>query len=67
MKFVVLTIFPEVISSYVDTGIMKRAIGQGLFSVEAVNIRDYTTDKHGKVDDYPFGGGAGMLLQAEPI
>ncbi len=67
MKFVVLTIFPEVISSYVATGIMKRAIGQGLFSVDAVNIRDYTTDKHGKVDDYPFGGGAGMLLQAEPI
>ncbi len=67
MNFTVLTIFPEVIDSYVNCGILKRSIGHGLFSVNAVNIRDYTLDKHGKVDDYPFGGGAGMLLQAEPI
>ncbi|MBQ9438527.1 MAG: tRNA (guanosine(37)-N1)-methyltransferase TrmD [Lachnospiraceae bacterium] len=67
MRFVVLTIFPEVIRSYVDTGILKRAIGQGLFSVEAVDIRAYTLDKHGKVDDYPFGGGAGMLMTPEPV
>ena len=50
-----------------NTSIIGRAIQKGLLSIEAVNIRDYTLDKHKKVDDYPYGGGAGMLMQAEPV
>ena len=50
-----------------NTSILKRAIDAGIISVNAVNIRDYSTDKHKKVDDYPYGGGAGMLMQAQPV
>ena len=50
-----------------NTSIIGRAIQKGLLSIEAVNIRDYTLDKHKKVDDYPYGGGAGMVMQAQPI
>lgn len=50
-----------------NTSIIGRAIEKGLLSIEAVNIRDYTADKHKKVDDYPYGGGAGMVMQAQPI
>ena len=50
-----------------NTSIIGRAAAKGLLSINAVNIRDYTTEKHGKVDDYPYGGGAGMLMQAEPV
>lgn len=67
MNFHVLTLFPEMILSSMQTSITGRAIASGLLSVEAVNIRDYAFNKHAKVDDYPYGGGAGMLMQAEPV
>ena len=67
MKFFVLTLFPEMVMQSLNTSIIGRAIQKGLLSIEAVNIRDYTLDKHKKVDDYPYGGGAGMVMQAQPI
>ena len=67
MNFHVLTLFPEMILSSMQTSITGRAIASGLLSVEAVNIRDFAFNKHSKVDDYPYGGGAGMLMQAEPV
>ena len=67
MFFHVLTLFPDMIMSGLDTSILKRAMERGIIRAEAVNIRDYTLDKHQKVDDYPYGGGAGMLMQAQPI
>ena len=66
MNFHVLTLFPEMIQNGMNTSITGRAIEKGLISVNAVNIRDYTTNKHLKVDDYPYGGGAGLVMQAEP-
>ncbi|HCH98628.1 MAG TPA: tRNA (guanosine(37)-N1)-methyltransferase TrmD, partial [Lachnospiraceae bacterium] len=65
MNFHVLTLFPEMIDQGVRTSITGRAIEKGVISLELVNIRDYTKDKHKKVDDYPYGGGAGMLMQAQ--
>lgn len=67
MNFHVLTLFPEMIMQGMEHSITGRAIRDKLISVEAVNIRDYTKDKHNKVDDYPYGGGAGMLMQAQPV
>lgn len=67
MNFHVLTLFPEMIRSGCGDSILKRATEGGLIKVNAVNIRDYTLDKHGKVDDYTYGGGAGMLMQAQPV
>ena len=67
MKFSVMTLFPEMIRDALNSSITGRAIKAGYISVEAVNIRDYTTDKHGSVDDYPYGGGAGMVMQAQPV
>jgi tRNA (guanine37-N1)-methyltransferase len=67
MNFHILTLFPEMVSMGLNTSIIGRATAQGLIGIEAVNIRDYTENKHGKVDDYTYGGGAGMLLQAQPI
>ncbi len=67
MKFTILTLFPEMVEQGLNTSIIGRAAAKGLLSIEAVNIRDYTTEKHGKVDDYPYGGGAGMVMQAQPI
>ena len=67
MKFHILTLFPEMVMSGLNTSIIGRAVSQGLIHINAVNIRDYTKDKHGKVDDYPYGGGAGMLMQAQPV
>ena len=61
MNFHVLTLFPEMIDQGVRTSITGRAIEKGVISLELVNIRDYTKDKHKKVDDYPYGGGAGNL------
>ena len=63
----VLTLFPEMIEQGVNTSITGRAINNGLLSINAVNIRDYAFNKHNSVDDYPYGGGAGMLMQAEPV
>ena len=67
MDFYVMTLFPEMIEQTIHTSITGRAIDKGLISVKAVNIRDYTEDKHGKTDDYPYGGGAGMLMQVQPV
>lgn len=67
MKFHVLTLFPEMILQGLAPSIIGRAMEKKLISLEAVNIRDYTLDKHGKVDDYTYGGGAGMLMQAQPV
>ena len=67
MNFHVLTLFPEMIMNGLETSILGRAAAKGIVSFEAVNIRDYTLERHGKVDDYPYGGGAGIVMQAEPI
>ena len=67
MNFHILTVFPEMIEQGLNTSITGRAISNGLLSIEAVNIRDYAFNKHQSVDDYPYGGGAGMLMQAEPV
>lgn len=67
MKFYILTLFPEMIEDALNTSILGRASKAGSISFEAINIRDYTLDKHKKVDDYPYGGGAGMVMQAQPI
>ena len=62
-----MTLFPEMIDSAAGVSILSRASDRGLISIESVNIRDYTANKHGRVDDYTYGGGAGMLMQAQPI
>ena len=67
MYFHVLTLFPEMIMDGLNTSILGRAMEKGCIRAEAVNIRDYTLDKHQKVDDYTYGGGAGMLMQAQPV
>ena len=67
MNFHVLTLFPEMIEQGMHTSIIGRAIAGGYLSIDASNIRDYAFNKHQKVDDYPYGGGAGMLMQAEPV
>ena len=67
MNFHILTLFPEMIEQGLNTSITGRAISNGLLSIEAINIRDYAFNKHQSVDDYPYGGGAGMVMQAQPI
>lgn len=67
MNYHVLTLFPEMIENGMNTSITGRSITKGLLSLEAINIRDFAFNKHQKVDDYPYGGGAGMLMQAEPV
>ena len=67
MRFHILTLFPDMVEQGLHTSIIGRAVEKGLLAIEAVNIRDYTVDKHKKVDDYPYGGGAGMVMQAQPI
>lgn len=66
MRFDVLTLFPETIQKACDFSIIKRATDQGLISVNSINPRDFSLDKHKKVDDTPYGGGAGMLLSCQP-
>jgi len=67
MHIDVLTLFPQMFAGLYSTGIFQRAISQGLVGVNVYNIRDYTHDKHHTADDYPYGGGAGMVLKPEPI
>ena len=67
MRFHVLTLFPEMIEQGCRTSILGRALQAGAISVAATNIRDYSENKHGHVDDYPYGGGAGMVMQPGPI
>lgn len=67
MNYHILTLFPEMVLQGLNTSILGRAAEKGIITVEAVNIRDYTLDKHKKVDDYPYGGGAGMVMQPQPV
>ena len=66
MIFDVLTLFPEMVENYCGYSILKRAVDKNILSVNAINPRDFTLDKHKKVDDTPYGGGAGMVLMAQP-
>ena len=67
MRIDILTLFPEMCEAYYSESVIGRARGKGLIEINAVNIRDYTLDKHNRVDDTPYGGGMGMLMQAQPI
>ena len=67
MQIDILTLFPEMFNGFLTESIIKRAIEKEKVKINIINFRDYTTDPHGKVDDTPFGGGAGMVLQVEPI
>ncbi|MBR6018771.1 MAG: tRNA (guanosine(37)-N1)-methyltransferase TrmD [Lachnospiraceae bacterium] len=67
MVFHVMTLFPEMVEQGLHTSILGRAMDAGIIGVKTVNIRDYSEDKHRHVDDYPYGGGAGMVMAADPI
>lgn len=67
MRIDILTVLPEMFESPFGCSIIKRAIDKGLVDINIHNLRDYTTNRHRKVDDYPFGGGAGMVMQIEPV
>lgn len=67
MRIDIITVFPEMLVSPLGCSILKRAVDKGLAEIHIHNLRDYTTNKHRKVDDYPFGGEAGMVMQVEPI
>ena len=67
MKLYLLTLFPELVQSYFRTSIMARAVNSRIIDYCVVNIRDYALDRHKSCDDYPFGGGAGMILKPEPL
>ena len=67
MNFHVLTLFPDMIEQGMNTSILGRAIERGHISLTATDIRDYAGNKHNKVDDTPYGGGAGMVMQAQPV
>lgn len=67
MKFDIITIFPKILDSYFAESILKRAQNKNLISIKAHNLRDFTLDKHHKVDDTPYGGGPGMVFKVEPI
>ena len=67
MRIDILSLFPQIFKEPFNTGIFQRAVANGLIEVNICNIRDYTHDKHRIVDDYPYGGGAGMVLKPEPI
>ena len=67
MHFYIMTLFPEMVMQGLGTSIIGRAMEKGILSIDAVNIRDYVFNKHNSVEDYPYGGGAGMLMKAEPV
>lgn len=67
MRFDIITIFPKIFDSYFSESIIKRAIQKKKVRIKIWNLRDFTKDRHKKVDDKPYGGGAGMVIQAEPI
>ena len=67
MRFDIMTLFPEMVMNGLETSIIGRAVKNEILEIEAWNIRDYAFNKHSSVDDYPYGGGAGMLMQAEPV
>jgi len=67
MKFTVLTLFPDIVEAFFASSIMAKAVDRGLIEYDLVNIRDFAYDKHRTCDDAPYGGGAGMVLKAEPL
>lgn len=67
MKFDIITIFPEIIETVINSSILKRAIEKNIIEVNIIDFRDYAADKHKHVDDYAYGGGAGMLISVEPV
>lgn len=67
MRIDIMTLFPEMCRAYYSESVIGRATAKGIIEIDAVNIRDYTLDKHNRVDDTPYGGGMGMLMQAQPI
>lgn len=67
MRIYILTLFPDMIMNTLSESITGRAMKQGYLEIKAVNIRDYTDDKNGRVDDYPYGGGAGMVMRCQPV
>ncbi len=67
MVFNILTIFPDMVGCFLRESIVRRAIERGIIKVNLINIRDYSEDRHKKVDDYPYGGGSGMLIKPEPV
>ncbi len=67
MRFHILTLFPDMVRQGLETSVIGKAIENEIITLHVVDIRDYTTDPHGKVDDYPYGGGAGMIMQAQPV
>ncbi len=67
MRIDILTLFPEMFSDFIDTSIIGRAVNNNIVTINCINIRDFSKDKHKRVDDYPFGGGAGMVMSPEPI
>lgn len=67
MNYHILTLFPEMVQNGLNTSIIGRAVNQGLLSIDAIDIRDYAENKHNRVDDYPYGGGAGMVMQPGPV
>lgn len=67
MNFHILTLFPEMVLNGLNTSILGRAVKEGYITINATNIRDFADNKHNHVDDYPYGGGAGMVIQAEPV
>ena len=67
MNFYIMTLFPEMVMDGLHTSIIGRAVNSGILHIEAVNIRDYAFNKHNSVDDYPYGGGQGMVMNAQPI
>jgi tRNA (guanine37-N1)-methyltransferase len=67
MIFHILTLFPEMITQAASHSILGRAVNAGLIKINAINIRDFSVNKHGQVDDAPYGGGAGMVMMAQPV
>ncbi|MDO8664102.1 MAG: tRNA (guanosine(37)-N1)-methyltransferase TrmD, partial [Candidatus Liptonbacteria bacterium] len=67
MRFDIVTIFPKIFDSYLEESLIKRAIAKKIIQVKAHNLRDYSLDRHNKVDDRPYGGGPGMVMAIEPI
>ena len=67
MKFNIITIFPNIISHYFSETILAWAVKNGIIKINAINLRDFTDDRHQSVDDSPYGGGPGMVMKVEPI
>ena len=67
MKITILTLFPEFFTSFLETSIIKRAISKNIVSFDIINIRDFTKDKHHRVDNPPYGGGAGLIMMCQPV